>query len=54
VGIITSTPDDRRDLQFLALVAGGLLWGILATFTITARIFQWRIRKRGAVVLSLA
>jgi hypothetical protein len=54
VGIITSTPDDRRDLQFLALVAGGLLWGVLATFTVTARIFQWRIHKRGRVVPSLA
>ena len=50
VGIVTSTPDDRRDFQFLALIAGGLLWGILATFTITARFFQWRITKRCTAV----
>jgi len=45
-GILTSTPDDRRDIQFLSLVAGGLLWGILATATITARFLQWRVAKR--------
>jgi hypothetical protein len=54
VGIITSTPDDRRDVQFLALIAGGLLWGILSTFTITARVSQRRIRKGGVVASSLA
>jgi hypothetical protein len=52
VGIITSTPDDRRDLQFVALLVGGLLWGLLASITISARVFQWRIRKRAAVVTS--
>jgi len=46
VGILTSTPDDRRDLQFMAWVAGGLLWGILATATIAARFLQRRIQKR--------
>jgi hypothetical protein len=46
VGIITSTSDDRRDIQFLALVAGALLWGALASFTIAARFLQWRICKR--------
>jgi hypothetical protein len=45
-GILTSTPDDRRDTQFIALVAGGLMWGVLATVTIAARFLQWRIRKR--------
>ena len=49
VGILTSTPDDRRDIYFLALIAGGLLWGILAAFTIAARFLQWRLRKRTAV-----
>lgn len=49
VGIITSTPDDRRDVQFLALIAGGSIWGILASFTVIARILQWRILKRAAV-----
>jgi hypothetical protein len=47
VGLITSTPDDRRDYQFLSLLAGGLLWGILASFTVAARILQWRMKKRG-------
>jgi di/tricarboxylate transporter len=50
IGIVTSTPDDRRDVQFLALVAGGLLWGILAAITVTARVFQWRILKRNGLL----
>jgi hypothetical protein len=48
-GIITSTPDDRRDIQFLMLIAGGILWGILASFVILARFFQRRIAKRNAL-----
>lgn len=48
IGILTSTPDDRRDVQFLTLVSGGLLWGVLATVTIAARFQQWRIGKRSA------
>ena len=52
VGILTSTPDDRRDIQFLSLAAGGLLWGILATATIGARLLQWRIAKRSAAAQS--
>jgi membrane associated rhomboid family serine protease len=44
-GMLTSTPDDRRDLQFIALIAGGLLWGVLATATIAARLQQRRIQK---------
>jgi drug/metabolite transporter (DMT)-like permease len=51
VGTITSTPDDRRDLQFIALLVGGVLWG---SFTIAARILQWKIRRKAKVVLSLA
>ena len=47
-GILTSTPDDRRDLQFIAWVAGGLLWGILASATIAARFMQRRIQKQAA------
>jgi len=52
IGILTSTPDDRRDIQFLALVAGGLLWGILATATIAARFLQRRIVKRSSAAQS--
>lgn len=50
VGTVTSTPDDRRDVQFIALMVGGLLWGILASITIVARVFQWRIRRRAKAV----
>lgn len=49
-GIVTSTPEDRHDIQFMALVAGGVLWGILATPTIIARFLQWRIAKQGDAV----
>ena len=49
-GLVTSTPDDRRDLQFVALMVGGMLWGILAGITITARVLQWKIRKKEALV----
>lgn len=44
-GILTNTPDDRRDLQFMAWIAGGLLWGVLATTIIAARLLQPRIQK---------
>ena len=54
VGTVTATPDDQRDLQFIALLVGGLLWGVLASLTIAARILQWRIRKKTTVVPSLA
>jgi len=47
-GIITSTPDDRRDTEFMVLVAGAFLWGILATVTIAARLLQRRVAKRSA------
>lgn len=49
-GILTSTPDDRHDFQFLALIAGAILWGILATTTLTARFMQWRISKRRTAI----
>jgi len=54
IGIVTSTPDDRRDKDFMALLYGGLLWGVLAGLTATARFRQWRIykRKNGGVGLS--
>jgi hypothetical protein len=48
IGMLTSTPDDRSDVQFMTLLAGGLLWGLLATVTITARFLQWRVAKRNA------
>jgi hypothetical protein len=33
VAILTSTPDDRLDIYFLGVLAGGLLWGVLGAFT---------------------
>jgi hypothetical protein len=45
IGMVTSTPDDRRDKDFMALIYGGLLWGVLAGLTITARFRQWKIHK---------
>lgn len=50
VGIITSTPDDRQDLQFVGLMVGGMLWGILASITIAARVLQWKIRNKATLV----
>lgn len=50
IGILTSTPDDRRDSDFLMLVAGSLFWGLLAFATVTARIMQWRMVRRTAAV----
>jgi hypothetical protein len=49
IGIVTSTPDDRRDKDFMALMYGGLLWGVLAGLTVTARFRQWRILKSNLV-----
>jgi hypothetical protein len=51
IGIVTSTPDDRRDKDFMALVYGGLLWGVLSGLTVTARFRQWRIAKSNAAAL---
>ena len=48
IGIWTTTPDDRRDKDFMALLYGGVLWGVLAGLTVTARFRQWRIHKRNA------
>ena len=48
IGVFTTTPDDRRDLQFMTLLSGALLWGVLATVTIRARLLQRRARKRNA------
>lgn len=53
IGIVTSTPDDRRDKDFMALVYGGLLWGILSGLTVTARFRQWRISKSNAAALGV-
>ena len=49
VGIFTSTSDDRHDLQFVMLVGGAFLWGLLAVSTVAARLLQWRIAKRRIV-----
>jgi hypothetical protein len=51
IGIVTSTPDDRRDKNFMALMYGGLLWEVLAGLTVTARFRQWRINKSKAAGL---
>lgn len=48
VGVVTSTPDDRRDKEFMALIYGGLLWGVLAALTVTAGLRQWRIARNSA------
>lgn len=53
IGILTSTPDDRSDIQFMTLIVGGLLWGVLSTVTIAARFLQRRILKRSASVQSV-
>lgn len=45
IGILTSTADDRADKDFMALTYGGVLWGVLAAVTVTARFRQWRICK---------
>lgn len=52
IGLLTSTPDDRRDVQFMALIVGGLLWGLLATATIAARFLQLQIAKASAAAQS--
>lgn len=49
IGIVTSTPDDRRDKDFMALMYGGMLWGVLAGLTVIARFRQWRIFKSSPV-----
>lgn len=54
IGTLTTTPDDRSDIQFMALLAGGLLWGVLATVTLTARFLQWRVAKRNAAAPATA
>ncbi|MBI3478272.1 MAG: hypothetical protein HY010_21285 [Acidobacteria bacterium] len=54
VGILTTTPDDRRDSDFMALLYGGLLWGVLAALTITARFRQWRNGKKQSSGLTLS
>src|SRR5258708_27147966 len=46
IGLLTTTPDDGNDLQFMTLLAGWLLWGVLATVTIAAHFLQWRAVKR--------
>jgi hypothetical protein len=51
IGILTSTPDDRRDKDFMAFVYGGLLWGVLAVLTVSARFRQWRIYKQSGTGL---
>ena len=48
IGVVTSTPDDRRDKDFMALMYGGMLWGVLAGLTIIARLRQWRILQSNA------
>ena len=49
VGILTSTPDDRADLNFMGFMVGGILWAILSGFSLASRYLQWRIKKRSGV-----
>ena len=49
LGIVMSTPVDLRDKDFMALMYGGLLWGVLAGLTVTAHLCQWRMRKSNLV-----
>ena len=49
IGLVTTTPDDRADLHFMALLAGALLWGALSFVMLVARFRQWRIRRRAAI-----
>jgi hypothetical protein len=53
IGMLTTTPDDRSDLQFMTLLAGGILWAALAAVTITARFLQWRVAKRDAAAQTM-
>ena len=53
VGIVTSLPDDRH-FDFLMVVGGGLLWGILGATAVTARVLQWRMLRRAAAIQQLA
>ncbi len=46
IGILTSTPDDRRDVWFICLIAGGLLWGLLGGFIVVAKFLQRRIARK--------
>lgn len=43
--ILTGTPDERRDEQLMASIAGGLLWGVLSSGIIAARLLQRRIQR---------
>ena len=46
MGLLTTTPNDRADFHFMALLAGALLWGILGVVVLAGRFRQWRIEKR--------
>jgi hypothetical protein len=48
VGVLTSTPADRADRQFVTLLAGGCLWGALSVVTVVARWLQCRVRRSDA------
>jgi hypothetical protein len=49
---ITSMPDDRRDVQFIALLGADCYGEFLPILAISARVFQWRIRKRAKALAS--
>jgi len=50
---VTATPDHRAELRNMVLPIGGILWGVLASLTIVARISQWKILRKAEVVRSL-
>jgi hypothetical protein len=43
VGIATSTPDDRKDMWFMGMAIGAMLWGTQGGLIVAARVLQWRI-----------
>jgi hypothetical protein len=47
VGILFfSTPDDRADHHFMLFGIGSLVWAVLGSLTVMAKLAQWRISKR--------
>jgi hypothetical protein len=44
IGFLFAGPD-RHDLHLQVFVAGCVMWGVLASFTVVARLAQWRLRR---------
>jgi len=54
VGIVTTTPADRKDALFTAFVAAFCLWCLIGGATLSAWILQWRPRRRRKRVSTVA